>query len=360
MKVSVSTTLPVDIDTAWDMLHTPAVFRRVSAPFTVFRNTPSNPLPERFSPDTDYSVSVLAGGLVPLGTQIIRLEDSVESWKTRSTVDVGRGASGMLSVLKNWRHQMSLEALPDGHTRFDDQLTVDAGWLTPLMWPALGIFWKWRAMRLRRLAQSVRSPLQDSWDARYRSKNQMWSGKVNPWVAEVADTMTPGRALDLGCGEGADVLWLAEKGWSARGVDASAVAIFRGHEEAENRLAASGGGLRLDWQVADLAVAELAREEFDLVSLQFFHVPQEMRNDLWRRAIEAVAPGGTLLIVGHSAADEKLGIPRPPASLLFTPSDLDQHRPEGWASWEARERQRVAEGPSGSMTVTDVVLVATR
>ena len=94
MKVSVRTTLPCSIDTAWEALHTPAVFRRVSAPFTTFRTGPQEDLPEGFSPDTSYPVTVMAMGLIPIGRQTIYLTDHVEDWATRSVVDSGRGESG--------------------------------------------------------------------------------------------------------------------------------------------------------------------------------------------------------------------------------------------------------------------------
>jgi hypothetical protein len=152
VKITVSTTLPVDIDTAWEMLHTPAVFREVSAPFTIFREHPEHPLPTRFATDTDYTVSVLAGGVIPLGTQVIRLEDVIESSERRQTTDRGHGVSGLLGHLKNWRHQMALEHLSDGKTQFTDKLTVNASWLTPAMWVGFNVFWRWRAMRLRQIA----------------------------------------------------------------------------------------------------------------------------------------------------------------------------------------------------------------
>jgi len=153
VKVTVSAVLPVDIDTAWEMLHAPAVFRAVSSPFTIFREHPEHPLPKRFSPDTDYTVSVLAGGIIPLGKQIIRLEDTVWSPDHRQTTDVGHGLSGMLGLLNNWRHQMTVKKLSDQTTLFSDQLTVNASWQTPVLWLAFNVFWRWRAMRLRQIAK---------------------------------------------------------------------------------------------------------------------------------------------------------------------------------------------------------------
>ena len=342
------------------MLHTPAVFKSVSSPFTVFREKTDQPLPDRFSPDTDYTVNVFAGGLIPLGTQVIRLEDEVTSWKNRQTVDGGRGVSGLLSILRDWRHQMSLEALPHGHTRFTDQLTVKASWLTPLMWPAFTVFWAWRGRSLTRVAKKHRSPLQDTWDSRYWEKGQLWSGRVNPWVEKVAAKCPVGRALDLGCGEGADALWLAERGWRVDAIDASAVAIFRGQEQARERSAQGISPLEVSWRVADLTTAQFDSQSFDFVSVQFLHFPADSLKTLWQSAIDAVAPGGTLLIVGHSVADEKLGIRRPPAPLLFRPEDLEAVRPPGWTRWEVTEESRSVESDSGSMTITDVVLVAER
>jgi hypothetical protein len=159
VKVTVSTTLPVTFETAWEMLHTPAVFRSVSAPFTIFRERPGQPLPPRFLPDTDYTVSVFAGGIVPLGTQIIRLEDTVTSPHSRSTVDVGRGVSGVLGLLRNWRHHMALERISEHQTGFRDQLSVNASWLTPMLWLGFSVFWRWRALRLRQVAKKRFSPV---------------------------------------------------------------------------------------------------------------------------------------------------------------------------------------------------------
>ena len=88
------------------------------------------------------------------------------------------------------------------------------------------------------------------WDGRYRSVGSVWSGRPNPHlVAEVAG-LVPGTALDVGCGEGADAVWLATRGWRVTAVDISTVALERGTARAVE----AGGGVaqRIDWRHADL------------------------------------------------------------------------------------------------------------
>lgn len=353
MKISVSTTLDVDIDTAWEMLHTPSVFTAVSGPFTTIRPT-GEPLPERFEPGKQYGVAVSALSIIPLGRQVIQLEDEEPSWSVRHTTDVGHGVSGPLGLLRHWRHRMSLRANPDGTTLFSDQLTAQAGWLTPVVWPALAVFWQWRALRLRRLAKARVPEGTALWNRRYGTTAQMWSGKVNPVVEQVASTLTPGTALDLGSGEGGDAIWLAEHGWRVHAVDASSVAIFRGEAEAKSR------GLPITWQVADLATGRLPETTYELVSLQFLHIDPATRETVWQEAASRVAPGGTLLIVGHGVKDLEAGIPRPPKELLFDTDSFDTLHPENWSEWSVTERQRTITRDGHEHTIWDVVLVAKR
>lgn len=123
----------------------------------------------------------------------------------------------------------------------------------------------------------------------------MWSGRVNPILAREASILTPGTALDLGCGEGADAIWLAQAGWRVTAIDVSTTALERAHEHATE----AGVGDRIQCQHHDLAVSFPAGS-FDLVSAQFLHSPIEMpRGEILRRAAAAVAPGGSLLVVGH-------------------------------------------------------------
>jgi len=135
-----------------------------------------------------------------------------------------------------------------------------------------------------------------SWEQRYAESERIWSGRVNARLAEVADGLAPGRALDLGAGEGADAIWLARAGWRVVAVDISETALARGAEDA--------GALaeRIEFQQHDLNTS-FPDGEYDLVSAQFLHshAPLE-REQILRRAAAAVAPDGILLIVDHGEA----------------------------------------------------------
>lgn len=359
VKVTISRVLPCSIDVAWEALHTPEVFRAVSSPFTVFRTDPDSPLPARFRPSVDYRVRVQAFGLVPLGSQTIHLVDEERSWANRTVTDIGHGDSGPLAAMKNWRHSMELRARPDGHTDFRDQLSVDAGALTALAWLGFRLFWWWRGVRLTRIARHLDAPITKTWNERYLAKPAMWSGKVNPSLEATVQKLPPGRALDVGCGEGADALFLAERGFATLGVEASSVAVFRAHTEAIRR--GPEGILPVSWLVADIAAPWGWREgEYDLVNLQFIHTDLAARTRIWDQAIRAVAPGGTLIIAGHDPADALQGIPRPPAEMCFSESDLRKSIPDSWAKVEVQtiSRQQVVNG--APVEVADIVLVARR
>ena len=230
VKISTSTILECSIDSAWDALHTPDVFKTVSSPFTIFRTAQAD-LPERFTPGEHYTVSVWAGGVLPLGAQTIHLSDHVDDWTERGVTDTGAGQSGALGLLRDWNHRMSLRARPDGRTDFHDTLSVKAGVLTPLLWLGLRVMWSWRAMRLRQVTRHHDPAATAMWNARYAGKSAMWSGKVNPVLEQVAAPLNPGRAIDAGAGEGGDALWLAQHGWAVTALEASSVGIYRGATE---------------------------------------------------------------------------------------------------------------------------------
>ncbi|MFB7949772.1 FAD-dependent oxidoreductase [Kitasatospora phosalacinea] len=145
------------------------------------------------------------------------------------------------------------------------------------------------------------------WEKRYGESEQIWSGRPNASLTVQAADLKPGRALDLGCGEGGDALWLAERGWRVTAVDISRVAL----ERAAARAAVAGLTDRVDWQRVDLAHA-FPSGAYDLVSAQFLHSPAEFpRERVLRRAAAAVAPGGTLLVTSHAAFPVKHDHPHP-------------------------------------------------
>jgi SAM-dependent methyltransferase len=138
-----------------------------------------------------------------------------------------------------------------------------------------------------------------AWDARYREvEGARWSGRPNGrLVAEVAE-LVPGRALDVGCGEGADAIWLAERGWAVKAIDVSDVALSRA------RAAAERVGVDVDWVGGDAFQAGVAERSFDLVSMQYPALPKAAGDDAVRTLLDAVRPGGLLLAVYHDLDDE--------------------------------------------------------
>lgn len=198
------------------------------------------------------------------------------------------------------------------------------------------------------------------WDDRYRTAQRIWSGNPNAHLVEQVADLAPGTALDIGCGEGADAVWLASRGWQVAGVDISSVALDRAAEQ----VAANAPELadRIKWQRADVLNSDLAPEQFDLVSAQFLHVPEPARDALHRRLAAAVRPGGTLLIVGHHVSDLHTAIARPRRpDLLFTAEDLAAMLdPELW-DIETSTPAREAPNHDGKLvTIHDAVLRAVR
>lgn len=196
-----------------------------------------------------------------------------------------------------------------------------------------------------------------TWEEHYAARPQVWSGRVNTQLAATAAGLAGGRALDLGCGEGGDAIWLAEHGWTVVGVDVSDTALNRARAAAELR----GVEDRIDFQQHDLT-AGFPSGSFDLVSAQFLHSTVEMdRADILRRAAAAVAPGGVLLIVDHAGAPpwaEKMRHHEFPApEEVAAGLALD---PVEWRR-QLRAVERVAEGPDGvQVTLVDNIILLLR
>jgi SAM-dependent methyltransferase len=155
------------------------------------------------------------------------------------------------------------------------------------------------------------------WDARHATHEPIELTEVDPSLDEEVAGLTPGRALDLGAGDGGNAVWLALRGWRVIGVDFSSVGLERARARARVE------GVTVDWELADLLEWRPPARAFDLVVLFFIHLPLDERRAVYRGAAEAVAPGGTLLIVGHDRSNLVAGTggPQDPA-VLFTAAEV--------------------------------------
>jgi SAM-dependent methyltransferase len=190
------------------------------------------------------------------------------------------------------------------------------------------------------------------WEKQYRTR-RTWGGRANPLLVEVATPLTPGAALDLGCGAGGDALWLARHGWQVTAVDVSPTAVEQVRAQAPSITA----------EQHDLAVSFPAGE-FDLISAQYFQTPLPLhRAQVFRTAAHALRPGGRLLVVDHGSTapwswnqDPDAHFPTPTevaAGIGLDPSHYEVIR--------ADMPQRRATGPdSQTATVTDNVLLIQR
>ena len=193
------------------------------------------------------------------------------------------------------------------------------------------------------------------WDARYGASERLWSGRVNPVLKAEAARLAPGRAIDAGCGEGGDSLWLARRGWTVLGYDLSAVAVDRARAESERLGLADVSS----FEQRDLA-SKPPEAVHDLVSGQYLHVIPAQRDSLYRGLAAAVRPGGVLLLVLHDARDLDLGIPRPPAETMLDADALSAYADE-FASVHLELRPRATLDRAGrTATAHDLVLRAVR
>ncbi len=157
----------------------------------------------------------------------------------------------------------------------------------------------------------------DVWNRKYAETEQLWALTPNRTFADEAEALTPKRALDLASGEGRHAVWLAKRGWRVTAVDFSDVAIEKARARAAHE------GVEVDFCTVDLLEFEPGERSFDLVLVLFLQLPASERRLVLRRAAEALAPGGTFLLVGHDLTNlaEGAGGPSDPA-VLYTPEDI--------------------------------------
>ena len=200
---------------------------------------------------------------------------------------------------------------------------------------------------------------QATWDARYAESDRIWSGRPNPRLVEQVTGVTPGTALDVGAGEGADAVWLAAQGWQVTAMDISEVALGR----IEAHAAEAGVADRVTTLHHDILGGAALPDGFDLVSAQYLHPPGERFAEIVGLLGAAVRPGGLLLVVGHHPDDVTSGVRSGHGhpELLFTPDRVVAALPvDAWDVRVAEAETRTVDGADGPATVTDTVVLAER
>jgi 2-polyprenyl-3-methyl-5-hydroxy-6-metoxy-1,4-benzoquinol methylase len=195
---------------------------------------------------------------------------------------------------------------------------------------------------------------QTAWDERYAGPELVWGSGPNCFVAEELAALPPGRAIDLGTGEGRNAIWLAERGFTVTAVDFSRVGLARAAG------LAAGRGVSVDWVHADLLDYQPTPGGYDLVLIAYIQLPADRLTALARTAATALAPGGTLLAVGHDRDNLTRGHAGPKdLSVLWAPQVVTAGL-TGLTVQQAEQVNRTVTTPDGERTAIDTLVRAVR
>lgn len=193
------------------------------------------------------------------------------------------------------------------------------------------------------------------WDERYSGTELLWRAEPNQFLVAEVEMLAPGRGLDLACGEGRNAVWLAGLGWHMTGVDFSAVGLSKAESLAADR------GVEIEWIEADVVDWSAPESSFDLVAIFYLQLPEPERRRVNAGAAAALAPGGTLLVVGHDSTNitEGYGGPQDP-SVLFSPDDVVADLGGGLVIERAERVERRVSTDNGEATAIDCLVRAHR
>jgi SAM-dependent methyltransferase len=192
----------------------------------------------------------------------------------------------------------------------------------------------------------------EGWDRRYAAEDRVFSAGPNPIVEAALADLQPGRALDVAAGEGRHALWLARLGWRVTAVDFSAVGLERGRGEAERQ------GLSVEWVLEDVYRYAPPARSFELVLIAHFHPRPADRRRVFAGAVDALAPGGHLLVLGRHVDDIGRDGGRGPRDpdLRYRPEELAGAFPAELTLLRCEAVVRtVATDDGGPVELTDVV-----
>ena len=190
--------------------------------------------------------------------------------------------------------------------------------------------------------------MQQMWDGRYTERGAVWGSEPNRFLVDIASDLEPGTALDLGCGQGRNALWLASLGFTVTGLDLSPVAVGQAEEMAAEL------GVDATFKAVDLMAWDPEGQVWDLVLLAYIHLPDAMRKEVHATAVRAVAPGGRIVVIAHHLDNLESGTGGPSnPDWLFTQA----HLADDFSSLDIVRNERVVR-PTEQGDALDVVCVA--
>jgi SAM-dependent methyltransferase len=192
------------------------------------------------------------------------------------------------------------------------------------------------------------------WNRKHGEAGLLFGAEPNRFLVAEVEGLPPGRALDLACGAGRNAVWLAERGWTVTGVDFSDVALENGRGLAAER------GVEVDWVEADAVEWEPPAEAFDLVVVMYLQLPAAERRASLARAASAVAPGGTLLVVGHHVENLDGGYGGPKDVRVLIDPAVVAGELDGLEIEKAERVLRPVETDDGEAQAIDALVRASR
>jgi len=196
----------------------------------------------------------------------------------------------------------------------------------------------------------------EAWNRRYAGSDFVWTAQPNRFLVVETAGLPPGRALDVACGEGRNAVWLAGQGWLSTGVDFSDVALAKARRLAEAR------GVKAEWVQGDVVTHRPNERAYDLVIVFYLQLAEAPRRQALRAAADAVAAGGTLLVVAHDSSNLEHGYggPQDPA-VLYTGADVAADLDGAGLELERADVvERPVQTPEGERTALDLLFRARR
>ena len=202
----------------------------------------------------------------------------------------------------------------------------------------------------------------NAWNERYAASELVWSAEPNRFVAEIIGPMEPGSAVDIAAGEGRNAIWLAEQGWTVLATDYSEVAISRLRDRAAAVL--GDRAARLTAVVADATLPVPDGGGHDLVLFSYLQLPPDQLRAALHAGLEAVRPGGRLVVVGHAGRNLEHGWGGPSdRGVLYDPAEVLAHLDPASVGAEvevAEIRVRPVDTDDGPREALDTVVVLRR